>query len=412
MTRNLFLLVLILFLLVNSSNAQESTSQWRGPDRRGIYYESELLTEWPEKGPTLLWSFEGLGAGHSSPGIGNERIFINGMPDTMGVLFSFDINGNLLWQKEYGEEWHVNYTGTRSTPLVVDELVYLVSGMGKVFCFNAEIGEVVWSVDMIEKFGGVNIQWGIAESVLIDGDNLICTPGGEENNVIALNRYTGETVWSSKGFGEQSAYCSPVLVLHSKIRLVVTMTETSVIGIDADTGELYWRVKQLQTNKIHANTPVYDIGILYCPSTSSREGYSGLLALKLSVDGKSVEQLFRNEEYKNLMGGIVIIDRTIYGSAYRTKNWYSVNAHTGEEKVISSDFGGGVIAYAEGLFYCYSEEGEVALVNMDTESFNIVSKFAVPLGKDQHWAHPVIYNKRMYIRHGNALMVYDISKQN
>jgi len=410
MKTKLYLIGFFAFVILSFTNQKENSSQWRGPNLHGIFYETGLLESWPENGPELLWSFTGLGAGHSSPGIGNNQIFINGMPDTTGVLYSFDLNGKLLWQKEYGDEWHVNYTGTRSTPLVVNGLVYLVSGMGEVFCFKADNGDKVWSVDLLSKFGGVNIQWGIAESVLIDGDNLICTPGGAEHNVVALNRHTGETVWSSKGFGEQSAYCSPVLVVHNEKRLVVTMTETSVIGIDADYGELLWRIKQLQTNKIHANTPVYDNGILYCPSTSSREGFSGLLALKLSPDGKSVEQLFRNEEYKNLMGGIVLIDETIYGSAYRTKNWYAINSKTGEEKLISSDFGGGAIVHAEGLFYCYSEEGEVALVKMTPESFNIFSKFAVPLGTDQHWAHPVIHNKRMYIRHGNALMAYNISK--
>jgi len=410
MNRKLLLSGLGFLILFSCTKQKENVSHWRGPDRQGIYYETGLLDSWPENGPDLIWSYEGLGAGHSSPGIGNNKVFVTGMPDTSGVLYSFDMDGNLLWQKEYGEEWHVNYSGSRSTPLVINELVYFVSGMGEVFCFNADNRTKVWSVDLLKKFNGKNIQWGIAESVLIDDDKIICTPGGPEHNVVALNRHTGETVWTSKGFGELSAYCSPLLVEHNNIRLIITMTASSVIGIDADTGEFYWRAIQLQTNNIHANTPVYDKGIVYCSSTSSREGNSGLLALKLSSDGKSVEQLYRNDEFKNLMGGIVILDGTIYGSSYRTRNWYSVNVQVGEEKLISSDLGGGVIVYAEGLFYCYSEEGEVALVKMDPDSFEIISKFAVLLGTDQHWAHPVIHNKRMYIRHGNALMVYNISK--
>jgi outer membrane protein assembly factor BamB len=385
------------------------SSEWRGPDRQGIYYETGLLDSWPEGGPELLWSFEGLGAGHSSPGVGNNRVFVTGMPDTIGVLYSFDMEGNLLWQKEYGEEWHVNYTGSRSTPLVVNEMLYFVSGMGEVFCFNANNGEKVWSVDMLDQFNGRNIRWGISESVLIDGDRLICTPGGEKHNLVALNRFTGETVWSSAGFGEQSAYCSPLLVEHNDMRLIVTHTASSVIGIDAHTGEAYWRVPQMQTHKIHANTPVYNNGIIYSSSTSHKEGNSGLLALELSNSGKSVKQLFRNENYKNLMGGIIILDGTIYGSAYRSNNWFSIDAPSGEERLLSSDLRGGVIVYAENMFYCYSEEGEVALVKMSPNSFEIVSKFEVPLGTDQHWAHPIIHDKRMYIRHGDALMVYDIS---
>ncbi len=404
----LFFFLSGLFFSTSCNNFKDSPSQWRGPDREGIFYETGLLKSWPEDGPEMIWSFEGLGAGHSSIGIGNESIFINGMPDTIGVLYSFDLEGNLQWQKEYGVEWHKNYTGSRSTPLVVDGLVYLISGMGKVFCFNADNGDIIWTVNLLKKFDGQNIQWGIAESVLIDGDRLICTPGGEEFNVVALNRHNGELIWKSSGFKEPSAYCSPVIVEHNNTRLVVTMTATSVIGVDAETGEFYWREKQMQSYNIHANTPVYENGVVYVSGTSSKENNSGILALKLSDDGKSVEQLWRNEDYKNLMGGIIVIDEIIYGSAYKTKNWYSINTLTGKEKLISSEFGSGVILYADGLFYCYSDKGQIALVKMSPDSFEIISKFDVPLGSGQHWAHPVIHNGRMYIRHGGALMAYNI----
>ena len=384
-------------------------SDWRGPNRDGIYPETNLLEEWPKNGPEMLWSFEELGAGHSSVGIGRDQIFINGMPDTLGVLYSFDLDGNLLWEKVYGEEWHKDYTGSRSTPIVVDDFVYLESGMGVVYCFNAFSGEIVWKVDLLEKFEAKNIQWGMAESLLIDGDRLICTPGGKNYNLVALNRHSGETVWTSNGFGEPAAYCSPVLVVHNDTRLIVTMTASSVIGIDADTGEFYWRKEQRQGNNIQANTPVYSEGVVYCSSGSSKNN-CGLLALKLSEDGTKVEQLWRNESYKNLMGGIVLLDGVIYGSEYRKKEWYSINTSNGEKYLLSNDFGGGVIIYAEGLFYCYSEQGQIALVQMDQENFMIKGKFDVPLGTDQHWAHPVIKNGRLYMRHGNSLMVYNISQ--
>ncbi|MBT3383404.1 MAG: PQQ-binding-like beta-propeller repeat protein [Prolixibacteraceae bacterium] len=398
-----------LFLLNACSESKDKPSQWRGPDRQGIFYETGLLKTWPENGPELLWSFEGLGAGHSSVGIGNDRVFINGMPDTLGVLYSFDLDGNLLWEKVYGEEWHESYTGSRSTPLVVDDVVYLESGMGVVYCLNALSGEIIWEVDLPNKFDGQNIQWGMTESLLIDGDQLICTPGGEVNNMVALNRHSGETIWTSPGFKEQSAYCSPVLVVHNNTRLVVTMTSTSVIGIDADTGEFYWREEQLQGNLIHANSPVYSDGVIYFSSSSAKQN-CGLLALKLSEDGKSVSQLWRNENFRNLMGGIVIKDGFIYGGKYRKKEWYSINKNSGEETLISEEFDTGVIVSADSLFYCYNEKGQVALVDIGPNKFEIKSSFDVPLGTDQHWAHPVIHNKRMYIRHGNALMVYNISR--
>ncbi len=228
MTRTFSFFILSIIVTVVGCKQQTVKSDWRGPARNGVYAEAELLKYWPDSGPELIWSYEGLGAGHSSVGIGNNRVYINGMPDTLGVLYSFDLDGNLLWEKVYGEEWHKDYTGPRSTPIVVDELVYIESGMGAVYCFNAFSGEVVWEVDLLEKFEAKNIQWGMAESLLIDGERLICTPGGEDYNIVALNRHSGETIWTSKGYGEPAAYCSPVLVVHNNTRLIVTILQTVI----------------------------------------------------------------------------------------------------------------------------------------------------------------------------------------
>ena len=408
MKQILFLLPVLIALGVACTSDESSFSEWRGPNRQGIFYETGLLKSWPEKGPEMLWSFEGLGAGHSSVGIGHNRIFVNGMPDTLGVLYSLNMDGTLLWKKTYGTEWHENYTGSRSTPVVAGDFVYIESGMGVVYCINAFSGDIIWQVDMLNTFDAENIQWGLTETLLIDGDNIICTPGGEKHNVVALNRFTGETVWTSPGYGEPAAYCSPVLVEHNNARLIVTMTATSVIGMDAGTGEMFWRVEQMQGNKIHANSPVYSDGIIYCSSSSAPQS-SGIVALALSEDGKSVEKKWRNESFRNLMGGIVLTDDVIYGSTYRKNQWFAIDPTTGNQMILTEDFGFGVIVYAEGRFYLYSEDGEVALVNMNRDTFELIGKFKVPLGTDQHWSHPVIHDKKMYIRHGNALMVYDIS---
>ena len=278
-----------------------------------------------------------------------------------------------------------------------------------VYCFDAGSGEIKWSVDLLKKFDAENIQWGMTESLLIDGDKLICTPGGKENNLVALNRFTGETIWKSKGFGDQAAYCSPLLVVHNGTKLIVTMTATSVIGLDANSGEVYWRFEQMQRHKIHANTPVYSNGVIYC-SSSTVEPNSGLLALKLSSDGKQAEQLWRNEKYSNLMGGIVLKDGFIYGATYRKNDWYSVNCKTGQEQLLANDFGGGVILFADGLFYLYSEKGQLALADLKPDKFTLKGKFDVPLGTGEHWAHPVLHNRLLYLRHGNSLMVYNIAE--
>jgi outer membrane protein assembly factor BamB len=400
-------LILFYSLLLPGIVSDEKYPQWRGPQRNGIYSEKGLLKSWPAGGPSMLWSFQGLGAGHGSIGPGKDKFFVLGMHGSTGIIYAFDYNGKLVWKKEYGAEWSENYAGTRSTPVVIGERVYFESGKGTVYCYDALSGTKIWSVDLLKKFNADNITWGMAESLLIDGDYLYCTPGGKENNIVSLNRFTGATIWTSPGNRQPSAYCSPALVKHNKTSLVVTMTARSIVGVDALTGQFYWQVPQYQGNKIHANTPVYYQGRIYC-SSDYDETNSGLVALKLSDDGKSVTVEWRNENFRNLMGGIIVTDGHIYGSMYRKGSWCCLSAADGKILYTSNNLGDGNIIMAEGLFYCYSEKGEVALVNANPVSFNVISKFKVPLGTDQHWSHPVIYQGRLYIRHGDALMVYDI----
>lgn len=408
-------IILILFCVIclNACTQKSETSEWRGPNRDGVYNETGLLKQWPDEGPEILWSYEGLGFGHSTVAIANDKIYVTGIKDTLesqGTLFTLDLNGKLLWEKKYGKDFILNFHGTRSTPIIVNDLIYIESGMGAVYCLNAETGDEVWSKDFIQDFGvDSTIQFGYAESVLIDGDRLICVPGAKENNVMALNRFTGETVWTSEGNGEIATYNSPILIERNGTRMVIAMTSGSVMGIDADSGEMYWSIEQTQRNKIHANTPIYADGKLLVSSADPTDS-SGLVQIQLSDDGKSAEVVWRNTKYRNLMGGMVKIDSCLYGSAYMKNDWQVINWNTGEMLVQNKEIGGGSIIYADGLFYCYAErDGEVALAEASPEKFDIISKFKVPLGTKEHWARPVINNGVLYIRHGDALMAYNIN---
>jgi len=401
------ILAVLVFIMISCSGKREF-SQWRGPDRDGKYPETGLLKEWPDKGPELLWSFEGLGAGHGSVSIAGDRLFVLGMPDTIGVIYSFDMQGNLLWQKEYGLEWSTNYVGTRSTPTIKDGLLYFVSGQGVGYCMDTDTGEFIWSVDMQERFGGRQIRWGMAESPLLDGDHVILTPGGVEHNVVALDRFSGEVIWTSKGNGEPSAYCSPILVEHNDTRLIITMTSKSVIGIDAESGGALWRIEHRQGNKINANSPLYNSGRVFCASGSA-DTLEGHVMIRLSEDGKKAEVGWRNEEWFNLLGGIIFEGGCLFSSTFNKKQFYCMDAETGDLKYVSDQLSGGATIYADGLFYCYGTDGVLALVEADEKTCRVISSFKIELGTNQHWAHPVIHNGRLYMRHGDALMCYGIT---
>ena len=409
-TSRLLSLVLFLCLTAIALRAAEIDSQWRGPNRDGKYPGEKLLKQWPDAGPRLLWDVEGLGAGHGTVAVTDKNIFVTGMPDDNGILYAFDLSGKEIWRTEYGKEWTGDYPGTRCTPTVLGELLYLESGQGKVVCLDSNSGKIRWSVDLLERFSAENIPWGMTESLLIDGDNVIATPGGPQHTLVALNRFDGQVVWTSKASGEPAAYCSPILANHNNTRLIITMTAESIIAVDADDGTFYWQTPQHQGNKIHANTPLYFDGKVVCAS-SSAQSHSGLVLLQLSDDGKSVSVLWRNQRFRNLMGGVILLDGYLYGSQYNSSRWSCIDVQSGDFAHRSSGFGGGVIVYADGLFYCYSEDGELALVNATPRSFDIVSSFEITKGTGQHWAHPVIKAGRLYLRHGDALMVHDIARE-
>jgi outer membrane protein assembly factor BamB len=410
--RNTFFLLAISALFALSFTSGNEKSDWQGPNRNCIYPAKNLLKQWPENSPELAWSFEGLGYGHSAVAVTNNKVFVTGVKDTIesiGALYTFDLNGKLLWKKEYGKDFALNFHGTRSTPVVVDNLIYIESGMGAIYCLNTDNGEEVWKIDFLKDLGVDSvIQFGYSESVLIDGDNLICVPGGKVNNVVAINRFTGKTVWSSPGNGEIATYNSPILINHNGKKLVIAMTSHSIMGFDAATGEKYWRVEQTQGNKIHANTPVYGDGRLLV-ATAGREKTSGIVMLQLSDDGKNVTEIWRNNKLMNLMGGMVKLGDHLYLSAYLKPDWQVLDWNTGEMKIQNKEFGGGSVIYADGLFYCYGEnDGEIALMEASPDQIKIISKFKVPMGTDQHWARLVIENGLLFVRHGNALMAYKV----
>lgn len=406
--------LVVIFSACRTVPEPEEIAQWRGPARDGIYPDTGLLKEWPEEGPELLWSFEGLGSGQGSPVLAGDHIFVTGIADTLsgdGYIYKFNLEGGLIWKKNYGKDWNGIFPGARSTPTVAGNRIYLESGSGAVLSLDRESGEILWTVDFLKDLGADSVQFGFSESLLVHEDQVICTPGGKINNVVGLNRFTGEKLWSSPAYGEQATYSSPIVAHHNGVDLFINLTASSIIGVDVANGEMYWRIHQYQDNKIHANTPLYHESKVLV-SSASRKDSSGLVLLQLSQDGKQAEIVWRNKEMINLMGGVILKDGFIYGSAYLQPRWYCIDIQTGDPKYVSREIGGGAIIWADGLFYCYTErDGEMALVEASPDTFRVVSKFRVPLGTGEHWAHPVIGSGKLLVRRGDALMVYRVGNQ-
>lgn len=396
-----------LFLVLSNLAVSQEIIQWRGPDRDGKYPATDLLASWPEEGPQLLWHIDGLGQGHSSAVVTDNQIFVSGTLEETGYIFCFTKKGQLTWKVPYGPEWTESWPGARSTPLYVEGKLYMMSSFGKLFSMDATDGKMLWRVDLFTEYDGLNIKWGVTENLLVDGDILYCTPGGVKDNVIALNRNNGKLIWSSPGKGELSAYCSPTLVKLLKRTLFITQTANSIIGLDARDGTLLWSHPQPNKWSVHANTPYFQDGYLYCVS-----GYGqGGVQLKLAADGSAKQEIWRNTSIDNRMGGFVVLGDRIYGSGDSNQGWTCVDWKTGQDVAPEKMTGRGTVIYADGLLYCYNDSGEFVLAKPTPDGLQKISSFEVPYGKDQHWSHPVITDGILYIRHGGSLMVYDVRKQ-
>ncbi len=392
-----------LILLGCSLTAQVPT-KWRGPNGNGIYNETGLLKEWPVSGPSILWHYDQLGEGYSSPVIANGIIYLSGSESGNGFIYALTEDGKLKWKAPYGPEFTESYTGTRSTPVVAGDLLYMYSGLGVIYCLASANGELKWKLDVFNELDGKNIQWGVTETLLIDGERIYCTPGGKTNNLVALNRMTGKLIWSSKGLGELSAYCTPALIELSGRKILVTHTADHIIGVDASDGKLLWSYKHPNEWSVHPNTPLYANGGIFCFS-----GYGqGGVKLKLSADGSSVSKDWVNENLDSRIGGMVLVKDYLYGSGDTHREWRCVDWKTGEEKYASKEIGKGTVIYADGMLYCYSDRGELALAEATPSGFNLKGRAKVELGNKEHWAHPVISDGKLFIRHGNCLIVYKI----
>ncbi|MFC2103907.1 PQQ-binding-like beta-propeller repeat protein [Bacteroidota bacterium] len=381
-------------------------SQWKGPNRDGIYPETNLLKEWPEKGPELLWEFNELGLGHSSPVATDDRIYASGTIDSTTFIFSFDYEGNLLWKKPLGLEWVKSFPGIRSTPLIYYDKGYLLTGRGILYCFSSLNGEIIWIRDLFNEFDGVNIMHGITENLLIDDNKLYCTPGGKENNLIALDPNTGELIWSCKGNGDESAYCSPIVINHNGQKYIITCTANAAIAINADNGELAWKFGFDYEWKVHGNTPIYNDREVFVV-----DGFeSGNYKLRIAEDGQSVQEVWKDTLLEDNIGDHVLMDGRLFGGCrFYDDSWVCLDWKTGKKIYAQSSWGPGSIISADGMLYCYGFNGEFGLVKPTPEGFELVSQFQVKGKKKDHWAYPIIKKGKLFIRYANNLLAYSIA---
>lgn len=406
--RPLFMTALLACAAITAT-AADTWPVFHGMDGTNKSPDTGLLKKWPDEGPQLLWQVEGLGSGFSTVTVANGMIYTAGNIDEKTIVTALDMDGDVVWTAQNGDGWTENFPGTRGTPTVDGDRVYHESPFGNVICLNAKTGDKIWELNILEKFKGENIKWALSESLILDGDHLICCPFGEEASIVALDKKTGKVNWTAESTGDKAGYGTPVLVEYDGVRMFLTMNQKAVVGVDADSGKLLFRHPHETKYDVNVLIPVFHDGQVYVSS-----GYgTGSQMLKLTVDGKNVsaEQVWETKDLDNHHGGVILLDGYIYGTDMKGK-WVCLDWKTGEEKWSEKGIGKGSVTYADGLLYGFNESENkrtVGLIKPNPEAYELVSEFQLPEGgKDKCWAHPVIIGGRLYLRHGDLLFAYDV----
>ncbi len=391
--------------------------QFHGPNRDNKSTDKGLLKTWPEGGPSRLWEAAGIGEGYSTVAIVGKRIYTAGAIDGNCVITALDMDGEEVWTRKNGKAWKISYPGTRSTPTIANGLLYHLSGIGNLICLKADSGNVVWSTNILEEFGGRNIYWGLTESPLVVGDKVICTPGGENVSMVALDRKTGKLVWQCTGAGDKPGYASPIPIEYQGLKQIVTPMSESIVGVRASDGKLLWRYPHKVYTDQNITTPIFHDGFLMI-SGCVKKGTTSL-RLRVSGDECSVEEHWHNETLDNKQGGIILLDGRLYGyapSQNRSKPWVCVDFKSGDTISQSAPvkssyrYKNGSITCADGMLYLFSDNGNMALAKRTDTGLEATGRLRIEEpGKRPTWAHPVVHGGSLYLRYGDKLGVWDVS---
>lgn len=416
--------------------------QWRGPDRSGVSKETGLLKTWPKNGPPLVWTYKNAGLGFSSAAIVGDRLCTLGAIDEIEYVIALDLKGDKpseAWKAKIGPIFtfkeNVWGDGPRSTPTVEGGCVYALGGQGELVCVEITKGTVVWRKSLVKDLGGEMMsEWGYSESPLVDGDRLICTPGGAKGTVAALDKKTGAVLWRSKELTHKAPYTSAVAAEIAGVRQYVQTSyiddiEGGVVsGIAAADGKLLWSQSFFKgMSYAIAATPIVQGSHVYVsayatPSCRLFEIVPGDNGRFTATDVYSKKS---QRVMKNNHGGVVLVGEHLFGHT-QERAWVCQDFKTGAEKWSEEnqlECRSGALVSADGQLYLYSDEGMVALIKATPEGWRANGRFAIPekskvpltrketSGKAKIWAHPVIANGRLYLRDQELIFCYDVREK-
>ncbi|SRR6266542_1875381 len=391
--------------------------QWRGPQRSGVSQESGLLQGWPKDGPPLLWRVTEAGSGYATPAVVGDRLYLLGNDglDNESVRALAVKDGKLIWSARLGKvgnpQQDPNFPAARSTPTVEGEWLYALGSDGDLACLEVATGKIRWHKNLRTDFAGKPGTWAYSESPLLDGDAVVCTPGGSEATLVALNKKTGAVIWKcALPEGDEAAYASAILVEASGIKQCVQLLQKGLVGVEAKTGKFLWRYgKAVSRYGANIPTPLASDGYIYTAAAGTGGGL-----VKLKVDGGKVEaeQVYFGSAFPTAIGGTVKIGNFLYGTT--AQSLVCLEFTTGQLKWQQRAVAPASLCYVDGHLYLHGENGDVALVEPSPESYREKGRFT-PLDQpkrsnqmEKAWAYPVVANGQLYIRDHGSLWCYNL----
>jgi len=406
---SLFLLLFSTSLALQSQGAD--WPQFRGADRTGISTEQGLLKKWPAKGPKVHWLYKDAGLGYSGPSIVKGTVYLkSGYEDGSYLIALDEKTGKRKWDAKIGGIFDERRgDGPRSTPTVADGHVYALGGRGDLVCVNADTGEEVWRKSLTKDLGGEIPKWGYCESVLVDGNAVICTPGEDQGAIAALDAKTGKVLWQAKEVTDSAQYASVVPTTINGQHQYIQVFQRQLVGVSAKDGKLLWSADWSGRTAV-VPTPIVKGNVVYVSS-----GYGvGSMAVEIGKDN-SVKELYRNKIMKNHHGGVILVDDHLYGYS-DARGWICQNFKTGE--VVWSyeeDLGKGAIGCADGMLYCVDENnGTIALAEASPKGWKESGRFKldpqseIRSSSGKVWTHPVIANGKLYLRDQDLFFCFDV----
>ena len=411
-----FVTVSILVAAAGASSAAD-WPQWRGPNRDGISRETGLLKEWPQAGPKMLWKATDMGSGYATPSVVGERLYLLGNEGLENEFVSAVAvkDGRRIWRARVGNvgqpKQQPNFPAARSTPTVVGEALYALGSDGDLVCLETGGGAVKWRKNLRADFGGKFGTWAYAESPLVDGEAVICTPGGPQATMIALNRHTGEVLWQCAiPEAGDAAYASALAIEAAGVKQYVQLTQKGLVGVEAKSGKFLWRYGK-PTSAFDANipTPVFGDGCVFAGSAGTG---GGTVKLKANAGGIEAEPLYFSAKLPTAIGGAVKLGNYLYGTTAQTLE--CVEFTTGKVQWDDRAQGAASLCFADGRLYAHGENGDVALIEPSPEKYRETGRFTPPNQPkrlnpmEKAWAYPVVAGGRLFLRDHGSLWSYDI----